>query len=150
VQHLSGYGAGMAHRRRSLAERLINMRKAAGFNQSTLAAAAGLDRHTVRRIEKGIELNPKLETLQALARACQKDPATLVSAIRKTGPIDAAIDELVRLEAARPLFSPPLSEQELDWAAEQTAIWEMVEPDAEAVADLIRWKRGRKPTKSTK
>jgi DNA-binding XRE family transcriptional regulator len=54
--------------RESIGNRLRELRKAAGITQDGLAAAAGIGRVTLVRIESG-EQSPRLETLAALSAA---------------------------------------------------------------------------------
>jgi transcriptional regulator with XRE-family HTH domain len=51
-----------------LKERLRELRQAAGLTQMELAAAAGLTLSGVTQIEAGKIKNPRLDTLQALAK----------------------------------------------------------------------------------
>ena len=64
--------------RQSLGARVRELRKAAGMTQEHLAAAAGIGRVTLVRIEKG-EQSPRYETLAALAEALGKPMSQLLS-----------------------------------------------------------------------
>lgn len=63
--------------RQSLGSRIRQLREAAGMTQGELAAAAGIGRVTLVRIENG-EQSPRYETLAALARAIGRPMAELV------------------------------------------------------------------------
>jgi transcriptional regulator with XRE-family HTH domain len=53
-------------------------RKSRNLSQERLADLAGLDRTQVQRLERGL-YNPKLETIERLARALQKFPSELIA-----------------------------------------------------------------------
>jgi transcriptional regulator with XRE-family HTH domain len=53
----------------SIAEKLLELREAAGLSQQDLAVAAGLSVSVVSKIEQGTNTDPRLNTLKALARA---------------------------------------------------------------------------------
>jgi transcriptional regulator with XRE-family HTH domain len=55
--------------RKSLADRLEQLRKAAGLNQQELADKAGLSMSVVSQIERGKKLDPRVSTIEALADA---------------------------------------------------------------------------------
>ena len=63
--------------RQSLGSRVRGFREAAGLTQGALAAAAGIGRVTLVRVEKG-EQSPRFETLSAVARALGKGVEELV------------------------------------------------------------------------
>ncbi len=52
-----------------LGANLHRLRKAAGWTQQDLAVAAGLNTSIVSQIEQGKNQDPRLKTLQALAKA---------------------------------------------------------------------------------
>jgi len=64
--------------RRVLGQRIRELRRARAATQADLAAAAGIGRVTLARIEAGVQ-SPNLATLEALARALQVEFAELVS-----------------------------------------------------------------------
>ena len=66
-----------AEGRQSLANRIRELREEAGLTQEALAAAAGIGRVTLVRVEKG-EQSPRFETLSALARALGRRVRELV------------------------------------------------------------------------
>ena len=63
--------------RRALGSRIRQFRESAGLTQEALAAAAGLGRVTLVRVEKG-EQSPRFETLSAVARALGRGVEELV------------------------------------------------------------------------
>lgn len=63
--------------RRALGQRIRQLREASSLTQQKLAEAAGIGRITLVRIEKG-EQSPKYDTLAALARAMNREPAELL------------------------------------------------------------------------
>jgi len=81
--------------RRLFGQRLRRLRDEQGVTQEQVAAAAGISRVTVVRIEHG-EQSPKYETLVALARALGRPLTELV------------VDELVA-GSGRPGDAPPLN-----------------------------------------
>ena len=62
---------------------LRRVRKAAGVSQQELALSSGVSIATVKNIERGENLNPELETLQDLARACRVEVSSLTGAVGK-------------------------------------------------------------------
>ena len=62
-----------------LVAHLAQARKAAGLTQAELAERAGLSRMTVQRLEGG-NLDPRLSTLQQLARALDMELHAVPSA----------------------------------------------------------------------
>ena len=54
--------------RHTLGQRIRRLRNAAGLSQDALARAAGIERVTLARLEKG-EQTPRYKTLGAIARA---------------------------------------------------------------------------------
>jgi DNA-binding XRE family transcriptional regulator len=66
-----------ARGRHALGRRIRRRRTAAGLTQAALAAAAGISRVTLLRIENG-EQSPRYETLVALAQALGQDSADLL------------------------------------------------------------------------
>jgi len=64
--------------RRVLGQRIRELRRAQATTQAGLAAAAGIGRVTLARIEAGVQ-SPSLATLEALARGLQVVFADLVS-----------------------------------------------------------------------
>ncbi len=64
--------------RRVLGQRIRELRRARAATQAGLAAAAGIGRVTLARIEAGIQ-SPNLATLEALARGLKVDFADLLS-----------------------------------------------------------------------
>ena len=63
--------------RRRFGQRIRELRCARAYTQADLAAAAGIGRVTLARIEAGIQ-SPNLATLDALARGLQIDFAELI------------------------------------------------------------------------
>lgn len=59
----------MATETPKIKDRLRELRTAAGKTQQELATAAGLSWSVIAQIEQGKTPNPRLDTLQALARA---------------------------------------------------------------------------------
>lgn len=57
----------------AVAERVRQTRQRTGLSRRELADAAGLDRSTIGRIERGRQI-PRLATLEALAAALRTDP----------------------------------------------------------------------------
>lgn len=53
-------------------------RQARGLSQERLAQLADLDRTHVQRLERGV-YNPKLETIERIARALQRYPSELLA-----------------------------------------------------------------------
>ena len=69
---------GMAMRgRHTLGQRIRRLRSAAGLSQYALARAAGIDRVTLVRLEKG-EQTPRYKTLGAIAKALKVDVSDLL------------------------------------------------------------------------
>lgn len=64
--------------RRSLGQRIRQLRKETKMSQEDLASSAGIGRVTLVRIEKG-EQSPRYETLLALATALGRQPAELIT-----------------------------------------------------------------------
>jgi DNA-binding XRE family transcriptional regulator len=62
--------------RKRLGQRIRRLREAAHLTQEQVASAAGIGRVTLVRLEKGGQ-SPNYETLVALARAMNRDPAEL-------------------------------------------------------------------------
>ncbi len=54
---------------KGLGARLKRLRKARGLKQADLAKRAGLHRVYVTQLETGVKTNPRLDTLQRLAKA---------------------------------------------------------------------------------
>jgi transcriptional regulator with XRE-family HTH domain len=73
-----------------LKERLRELRAAKGLTQMELAAAAGLTLSGVTQMEAGKIKNPRLDTLQALARV-----------------LGCTLDDLARGDDAPPAAPPP-------------------------------------------
>lgn len=65
----------------SIFKDLARSRKAAGMTQAELAAAGGLSRMTVQRIESE-EIDPRWSTLQEMARALGLEPMLVPAALR--------------------------------------------------------------------
>jgi DNA-binding XRE family transcriptional regulator len=63
--------------RQAIGGRVRELRKASGLTQEELASRAKLGRVTLVRIENG-EQSPRYETLLALARAMEREPAELL------------------------------------------------------------------------
>jgi transcriptional regulator with XRE-family HTH domain len=61
-----------------LAVRLKSLRERLGMSQQDLAVKAGLSVSMVSQIEQGKKPDPRLSTIQALARALDLDCTTLV------------------------------------------------------------------------
>jgi transcriptional regulator with XRE-family HTH domain len=70
--------------------RLVALRKARGWSMTKLAKVAGVDYSSYWRIEKGRAHNPRIETIQRLARA-----------------LDVSVEELVVVEAEGSTTQPP-------------------------------------------
>ena len=66
-----------ADARQSLGSRIRRFREAAGLTQEALAAAAGIGRVALVRVEKG-EQSPRFETLSAVAQALGRGVDELV------------------------------------------------------------------------
>jgi transcriptional regulator with XRE-family HTH domain len=62
-------------------QELEDARKATGLTQAALAERAGVTRMTVQRIEGG-QIDPRLSTLQEMARALGLELMTVPSALR--------------------------------------------------------------------
>jgi DNA-binding XRE family transcriptional regulator len=65
--------------RNSLGRRIRSLREAANLTQEALASAAGIGRVTLVRLENG-DQSPRYETLLALAKAMNLEPAELLGA----------------------------------------------------------------------
>lgn len=138
VAHIRRYCAEMAIR--TIGERLIRMREAAGLSQSELARLARVARNTVIRIEAGHPISPTLRTLEKLARACSRPVTELTEDAFSVAPLDASIDELIRLESLRPVINP--TEDEIEWLRRlPPALWRELKPSAEVLSRLIEAER---------
>lgn len=100
--------------------RLARMRDEAGLSQPALAAAAGVHRQTIARLEGGSAL-PNGTTAAALARALGKSTDELLGTKTVDAKSAAVIDEfLASGEAAKML--PPPSEKEIAWLRENLEV----------------------------
>lgn len=70
-----------AELRRVFGDRVRDLRRRKGMTQTTLAAAAEMDRADVSNLERGKQ-NPRLETIIRLARALDVDPPELLRGLR--------------------------------------------------------------------
>ncbi|HXN23229.1 MAG TPA: helix-turn-helix transcriptional regulator [Candidatus Dormibacteraeota bacterium] len=61
-------------------KRLRHLRSKAELTQEDLAGRVGVARHTIWRLEKGPAFNPRLRTIQAIAKALGVDVGYLLSA----------------------------------------------------------------------
>lgn len=70
-------------RRAALGEALAAARQAAGLTQDELAAASGVSRPTISRLEQGTS-SISSDRIWDLAQACGTDPASLFAAAQAT------------------------------------------------------------------
>jgi transcriptional regulator with XRE-family HTH domain len=70
----------------TLAARLKSLRAAAGLTQQALATQAGLSMSLVTQLEYGLRSDPKLSTLQALARVLNVTLDQLAGGLTETPP----------------------------------------------------------------
>ncbi|RZL65304.1 MAG: XRE family transcriptional regulator [Variovorax sp.] len=83
----------------SILDDLARARKSAGMTQAELAAAGGLSRMTVQRIEAG-DIDPRLSTLLEMARALALEPMLVPGELR------AEVEAFLR-SSGRMLGQPP-------------------------------------------
>lgn len=70
-----------------LAERIEELRRAAGLSLYELARRSGVNRSQLTRITQGETRQPATETLNGLARALEIDPEDLYDLASATGPL---------------------------------------------------------------
>jgi transcriptional regulator with XRE-family HTH domain len=70
----------------SLAEKLRELREAAQLSQQDLAVAAGMSVSIVAKIEQGVNTDPRLNTVKALARALNVSADVLIELDRPEEP----------------------------------------------------------------
>lgn len=138
------YGARMPRPRdRILAARIRAAREKAGLQIAEVAERAQIGRNTISRLENAQPIDPRLSTLEGIARVCGTDLATLFAPHLRSTKLDAAIEDLKRLEAARPQ-AKPTPEEIRDLHELPPALWRRIPPSGEILAKLIILERDAK------
>lgn len=134
------YAAEVPKSSETLGVRLQRMRLSAGLSQSELARRAGVGRNTIIRIESDDPTSPTLRTLERIARACGRPVTELTEKAFSESTLNDAIEDLLRLEAVRPVVHP--SEAEIAWLRRlPNALWRQLPPNGEVLAKLIQAER---------
>lgn len=125
-----------------VAKNLRALRQAAGYrSQEKLAEDAGMSRGTVADIERGKDLNPKKETLEALASLLN---VSIDDLLAESGE-EAGPAFLERFKASPWFDDVKPTKDELAWLrALPKATWLAEEPSNRSIAALIEARRSTK------
>lgn len=100
-------------------DRLVALREAAGLSKTALAKKAGVDYSSYWRIEQGRAVNPRIETIQRLARA-----------------LDVPVERLIAAEPPPPTRHPDDDEAAGAFMHEASAERASLHPEGDATPQL--------------
>lgn len=126
--------------KKTLGQRLVEMRRSAGMGAAELARRSGVGRSTIHRIESGEQTSASLRTIERLARALGRDPAELAAPVSQRVPLGQIVDEWLELEERRPITRP--TAEEIEWLRSlPEAIWVGMPPSPDVLGALVEVRR---------
>lgn len=132
-------------KKKTLGERLIEMRVAAGIGPAELARRSGVGRTTIHRIETGEQQSASLRTIERLAKTLGREPAELAGHVVQRVPIEQVIQEWLRLEELRPVNRP--TDEELAWLRSlPDMVWVGMPPTPDVLGALVEVRRKARAT----